>query len=46
MTAISILTAKTLRSLIEQMNQQKITKAHVISLMKDNEQYILIYEKE
>lgn len=46
MTAICILTAKTLRSLIDLMNQNKITKAHVISLMKNNEQYVLIYEKE
>lgn len=46
MTAISILTAKTLRSLIDQMNQNKITKEHVISLMNNNEQYVLIYEKK
>ena len=46
MTAIRILTAKTLRSLIDLMNQNKITKAHVISLMKNTEQYVLIYEKE
>ena len=46
MTTIHTLTSNTLRSLIEQMNQKKITKAHVISLMKNNEQYVLVYETE
>lgn len=46
MIAVRILIAKTLRNLIEQMNENKITKANVISLIKDNEQYVLVYEKE
>lgn len=46
MIAVRIIIAKTLRHLIEQMNENKITKADVISLIKDNEQYVLVYEKE
>lgn len=42
---MSIITATTLRDLIRQVNESKIKKEDIVTIIKDNSQFLLIYYK-
>lgn len=42
---IKVCFAKTIRSLIEAANEQGLTKDQIISIIKDDQQWFLIYVK-
>lgn len=42
-SVMSIITSTTLRDLVRQVNENKIKKEDIITIIKDNSQFLLIY---
>ena len=40
---INVIVAPTIRNLVTKANEKKLTKDSIISIVKDNAQYVLIY---
>lgn len=42
-SVMSIITSTTLRDLVRQVNENKIKKENIVTIIKDNSQFLLIY---